>query len=35
MEDESEDYPFFEEPEKIDETFNPKCRCPEFWNYVQ
>jgi hypothetical protein len=24
-----EDYPFPEEEEKIDETFNPKCRCPE------
>lgn len=23
------DYPFPEEEEKIDETFNPKCRCPE------
>lgn len=24
-----EDYPFPEEEEKTDETFNPKCRCPE------
>ena len=24
-----EDYPFPEEEERIDETFNPKCRCPE------
>jgi hypothetical protein len=29
MEDESEDYPFPDEEEKVDETFNPKCRCPE------
>jgi hypothetical protein len=26
---EDEDYPFPEEEEKIDETFNKKCRCPE------
>jgi hypothetical protein len=26
---EDEDYPFFEEEEKIDETFNKKCRCPK------
>ena len=26
---EEEEYPFPEEEEKIDETFNPKCRCPE------
>lgn len=24
-----EEYPFPEEEMKIDETFNPKCRCPE------
>jgi hypothetical protein len=26
---EEEDYPFLEEKEKINEEFNPKCRCPE------
>ena len=25
----NDDYPFPEEREKIDETFNEKCRCPE------
>lgn len=24
-----EEYPFPEEKEKINEEFNPKCRCPE------
>ena len=24
-----EDYPFLKERERIDEDYNPKCRCPE------
>lgn len=26
---EDEEYPFLEDEEKIDETYNPKCRCPD------
>ncbi len=26
---ENEEYPFLEEFEEVDETFNPKCRCPK------
>jgi hypothetical protein len=29
MKDENEEYPFLEEKEKINEEFNPKCRCPK------